>query len=175
MAAGAISAPLIIPISEGVTRKPKTRIDTRTPVCIQSGVLIFFTLDGSKPVAGQRGSEVGSRKYTGPILLPAGRVSVRAVAVSSLPLPFRPVCSVLSSVWRSSSSGTQAAPCWERTGTALVHRPAAAGWSGRTDRLSCCLSCCRVLPVAAWFPSTLRPVGPARRPQMGPGPASPCR
>uniref|UniRef100_A0A087YK82 RanBP2-type domain-containing protein n=1 Tax=Poecilia formosa TaxID=48698 RepID=A0A087YK82_POEFO len=88
MAAGAISAPLIIPISEGVTRKPKTRIDTRTPVCIQSGVpgppgvLIFFTLDGSKPVAGQRGSEVGSRKYTGPILLPAGRVSVRAVAVT---------------------------------------------------------------------------------------------
>uniref|UniRef100_A0A3B5LY03 Double zinc ribbon and ankyrin repeat domains 1 n=1 Tax=Xiphophorus couchianus TaxID=32473 RepID=A0A3B5LY03_9TELE len=81
MAAGAISTPLIIPISEGVTRKPKTRIDTRTPVCIQSdspGVLIFFTLDGSKPVAGQRGSEVGSRKYTGPVLLPAGRVSVRA-------------------------------------------------------------------------------------------------
>ncbi|XP_027872263.1 double zinc ribbon and ankyrin repeat-containing protein 1 isoform X1 [Xiphophorus couchianus] len=85
MAAGAISTPLIIPISEGVTRKPKTRIDTRTPVCIQSdspGVLIFFTLDGSKPVAGQRGSEVGSRKYTGPVLLPAGRVSVRAVAVA---------------------------------------------------------------------------------------------
>ncbi|XP_008419184.1 double zinc ribbon and ankyrin repeat-containing protein 1 isoform X2 [Poecilia reticulata] len=85
MAAGAISAPLIIPISAGATRKPKTRIDTRTPVCIQSvspGVLIFFTLDGSKPVAGQRGSEVGSRKYTGPILLPAGRVSVRAVAVT---------------------------------------------------------------------------------------------
>ncbi|XP_054881653.1 double zinc ribbon and ankyrin repeat-containing protein 1-like isoform X4 [Poeciliopsis prolifica] len=85
MAAGAISAPLIIPIRDHVTRKRKTRIDTSTPVCIQSdsaGVLIFFTLDGSKPVALLRGSEVGSRKYTGPVFLPAGQVSVRAVAVA---------------------------------------------------------------------------------------------
>ncbi|KAM4749933.1 LOW QUALITY PROTEIN: double zinc ribbon and ankyrin repeat-containing protein 1 [Anableps anableps] len=85
MAAGAISAPLIVPITDLLTHKPKNHIHTRTPVSIQSdsaGVLIFFTLDGSKPVAGQRGSEGSSRKYTGPILLPAGRVSIRAVAVT---------------------------------------------------------------------------------------------
>uniref|UniRef100_A0A3Q2CLI7 Double zinc ribbon and ankyrin repeat domains 1 n=1 Tax=Cyprinodon variegatus TaxID=28743 RepID=A0A3Q2CLI7_CYPVA len=85
MAAGAILAPLIIPITDPLTRKSKNHIDTKTPISIQSdsaGVLIFFTLDGSKPVAGQRGSDGSSRKYTDPILLPAGQVTVRAMAVT---------------------------------------------------------------------------------------------
>uniref|UniRef100_A0A4W6E0S7 Double zinc ribbon and ankyrin repeat-containing protein 1 n=1 Tax=Lates calcarifer TaxID=8187 RepID=A0A4W6E0S7_LATCA len=85
MTAGAVSAPLIIPIVLQ-THRAKNHIDTNTPVSIQSdtpGVLIFYTLDGSKPVAVQRGSAGSSRKYSEPILLPAGRVSVRAVAVSS--------------------------------------------------------------------------------------------
>ncbi|XP_038144117.1 LOW QUALITY PROTEIN: double zinc ribbon and ankyrin repeat-containing protein 1 [Cyprinodon tularosa] len=85
MAAGAILAPLIIPITHPLTRKSKNHIDTKTPISIQSdsaGVLIFFTLDGSKPVAGQRGSDGSSRKYTDPILLPAGQVTVRAMAVT---------------------------------------------------------------------------------------------
>ncbi|XP_016521165.1 double zinc ribbon and ankyrin repeat-containing protein 1 isoform X3 [Poecilia formosa] len=64
------------------TQDPHRHQDARVHPVSPPGVLIFFTLDGSKPVAGQRGSEVGSRKYTGPILLPAGRVSVRAVAVT---------------------------------------------------------------------------------------------
>uniref|UniRef100_A0A3Q3F3E5 Double zinc ribbon and ankyrin repeat domains 1 n=1 Tax=Labrus bergylta TaxID=56723 RepID=A0A3Q3F3E5_9LABR len=58
----------------------------KQPVSLQSdspGVQIFFTLDGSRPVAVQRGSAGNSRKYNEPILLPAGRVSVRAVAVTS--------------------------------------------------------------------------------------------
>lgn len=46
------------------------------------GVLIFYTLDGSKPVVAQRGYTCSSRKYSEPVLLPAGRVTVRAVAVS---------------------------------------------------------------------------------------------
>lgn len=46
------------------------------------GVLIFYTLDGSKPAAVQRGSACSSRKYSEPILLPAGRVAVRAIAVT---------------------------------------------------------------------------------------------
>ncbi|KAK5608225.1 hypothetical protein CRENBAI_002203 [Crenichthys baileyi] len=84
MAAGAISAPLIIPITH-LTHKTKNHIDTRTPISIQSdsaGVLIFFTLDGSKPGGQHQGSDGSSRKYTDPIVLPAGRVSVRAVAVT---------------------------------------------------------------------------------------------
>lgn len=59
-------------------------------LCADSpGVNIFYTLDGSKPVVGRsvmrRTMEGGggcSHRYKQPILLPAGRVSVRAVAVS---------------------------------------------------------------------------------------------
>ncbi|XP_068455627.1 double zinc ribbon and ankyrin repeat-containing protein 1 isoform X2 [Clinocottus analis] len=83
MTAGSVSAPLIIPITE--THRAKNHIDTNTPVCLQSDTpeaLIFFTLDGSRPAAGPRGSAGGSRKYGGPILLPAGRVAVRALAVT---------------------------------------------------------------------------------------------
>ncbi|KAK9541005.1 hypothetical protein VZT92_003419 [Zoarces viviparus] len=86
MTAGAVSAPLIIPIMHLETHRAKTHIDTNTPVSIQSDtpeVLIFFTLDGSKPTAWPRGSAgSSSRKYSGPILLPAGRVAVRAIAVA---------------------------------------------------------------------------------------------
>nr|XP_020475919.1 double zinc ribbon and ankyrin repeat-containing protein 1 isoform X2 [Monopterus albus] len=86
MTAGAVSAPLIIPIIPLQTHRAKNHINTNTPVSIQSdtpGVLIIYTLDGSKPEAVQRGSAGSSRKYSKPILLPAGRVSVRAVAVTS--------------------------------------------------------------------------------------------
>ncbi|XP_076584398.1 double zinc ribbon and ankyrin repeat-containing protein 1 isoform X2 [Chaetodon auriga] len=86
MAAGAVSAPLIIPIIHLQTHRAKNHISTNTPVSIQSdtpGALIFYTLDGSRPVAAQRGSAGGSRKYSEPVLLPAGRVAVRAVAVTS--------------------------------------------------------------------------------------------
>lgn len=47
-----------------------------------AGVQIFFTLDGSKPAAPQRVPAGGSRKYSEPIVLPAGRVAVRAVAIT---------------------------------------------------------------------------------------------
>ncbi|CAI5678783.1 unnamed protein product [Oreochromis niloticus] len=86
MAAGAVSAPLIIPIIHLQTHRAKNHIKTSTPVSIQSdsaGVLIFYTLDGSKPGAGHRGAAGSSRKYSEPILLPAGRVTIRAVAVTS--------------------------------------------------------------------------------------------
>ncbi|XP_029379919.1 double zinc ribbon and ankyrin repeat-containing protein 1 isoform X2 [Echeneis naucrates] len=90
MTAGAVSAPLIIPIIPLQTHRTKNHIDTNTPVSIQSAVcsvsadtpdvVIFYTVDGSRPASGQAGSGV-SRKYSEPVLLPAGRVSVRAVAV----------------------------------------------------------------------------------------------
>ncbi|XP_067441904.1 double zinc ribbon and ankyrin repeat-containing protein 1 isoform X3 [Thunnus thynnus] len=86
MTAGSVAAPLIIPIIHLQTHRAKNHIDTSTPVSIQSdtpAVLIFYTLDGSKPAAIQRGSAGSSRKYSEPILLPAGRVAVRALAVTS--------------------------------------------------------------------------------------------
>ncbi|KAK2918374.1 double zinc ribbon and ankyrin repeat-containing protein 1 isoform X2 [Channa argus] len=86
MTAGAVSTPLIIPIIHLQTHRAKNHIDTNTPVSIQSDtpdVQIFYTLDGSKPATVQRSSTGSSRKYSEPILLPAGRVSIRAVAVSS--------------------------------------------------------------------------------------------
>ncbi|XP_013879871.1 double zinc ribbon and ankyrin repeat-containing protein 1 [Austrofundulus limnaeus] len=85
MAAGAVSAPLIIPIILLPTSRVKNHIDSRTPVSIQSDssdVQIFFTLDGSRPEVGQRGPTGASRKYSRPFLLPAGQVSIRAVAVT---------------------------------------------------------------------------------------------
>ncbi|XP_051238984.1 double zinc ribbon and ankyrin repeat-containing protein 1 isoform X3 [Dicentrarchus labrax] len=86
MTAGAVSAPLIIPIIHLQSHRVKNHIDTTTPVSIQSdtrGASIFYTLDGSRPAAVQRGSAGSGRKYSEPILLPAGRVAVRAVAVTS--------------------------------------------------------------------------------------------
>ncbi|XP_047434349.1 double zinc ribbon and ankyrin repeat-containing protein 1 isoform X2 [Mugil cephalus] len=89
MAAGAVSAPLIIPIVHLQTHRTKNHISTRTPVSIQSdtaGALVFYTLDGSTPAAEHRGSGGGGgggRKYSESILLPAGRTTVRAVAVTS--------------------------------------------------------------------------------------------
>ncbi|KAI4787200.1 hypothetical protein KUCAC02_036624 [Chaenocephalus aceratus] len=66
MTAGAVSAPLIIPIMHLHTHRTKNHI--------------FFSLDGSKPEAEPRG---GSMKYIGPLLLHAGKVMVRAMAVTS--------------------------------------------------------------------------------------------
>ncbi|XP_028308476.1 double zinc ribbon and ankyrin repeat-containing protein 1 isoform X2 [Gouania willdenowi] len=84
MAAGAILAPQIIPIFQPNNQRVRS-INTKTPVTIQSdsaGVSLFFSLDGSKPTLTGRGSVTGSRKYTEPFLLPPGRVTVRAMAVS---------------------------------------------------------------------------------------------
>ncbi|XP_057699165.1 double zinc ribbon and ankyrin repeat-containing protein 1 isoform X2 [Corythoichthys intestinalis] len=81
----AVLAPRIIPIMQW--DKPpssKNHVDSSTPVCIQSDTgtaQIFYTLDGSKPQWASSGS--GGRRYVSPFLLPAGRVCVRAVAVSS--------------------------------------------------------------------------------------------
>ncbi|KAK5925773.1 hypothetical protein CgunFtcFv8_021405 [Champsocephalus gunnari] len=83
MTAGAVSAPLIIPIMHLHTHRTKNHVDTHTPVSMHSDTpssQIFFSLDGSKPEAEPRG---GSMKYIGPLLLHAGKVTVRAMAVTS--------------------------------------------------------------------------------------------
>ncbi|XP_077574653.1 double zinc ribbon and ankyrin repeat-containing protein 1 [Stigmatopora nigra] len=80
----AVLAPRIIPIMHWEKPASKNHLDSRTPVCIQSdtsGTQVFYTLDGSRPQWASPGS--GGRRYVAPFPLPAGRVCVRAVAVTS--------------------------------------------------------------------------------------------
>ncbi|XP_054634771.1 double zinc ribbon and ankyrin repeat-containing protein 1 [Dunckerocampus dactyliophorus] len=86
MTAGAVAAPRIIPIMHRDRLRVKHHIDTSTRVCIQSDTReahVFFTLDGSKPLADQGGSGSVSQRYREPLQLPAGRVCVRAMAATS--------------------------------------------------------------------------------------------
>ncbi|KAJ8285123.1 hypothetical protein COCON_G00039730 [Conger conger] len=88
MTAGSIFVPQIIPIRVPPPGKAKNHIDTTTPVEIKSDsrdVSIFYTVDGSKPVPVKKPGfgENTTMKYRGPVHLPEGKVSVRALAVSS--------------------------------------------------------------------------------------------
>ncbi|KAM4603917.1 double zinc ribbon and ankyrin repeat-containing protein 1 [Polymixia lowei] len=87
MTAGSIVAPLIIPVRIPPPGGTKQQVHTSTPVEIKSdtpGVSIYYTVDGSKPEALQRPGFGGNStlKYTRPIHLPEGRVSVKALAVT---------------------------------------------------------------------------------------------
>ncbi|MEQ2193096.1 hypothetical protein XENOCAPTIV_023514, partial [Xenoophorus captivus] len=87
-------------------------------------VLIFFTLDGSKPGGEHQGSDGSSRKYTDPIVLPAGRVSVRAVAVTSstfIVLLFQHQSETFYSVHHSASSAQRSAGTFRQPTYAPVH------------------------------------------------------
>uniref|UniRef100_A0A4W5P6R9 Double zinc ribbon and ankyrin repeat-containing protein 1 n=1 Tax=Hucho hucho TaxID=62062 RepID=A0A4W5P6R9_9TELE len=84
MAAGCIVVPLIIPIRIPPPGKAKHEIDTTTPVEIGSDtpdVTIYYTLDGTKPEVTKRPGfgENSTLKYSGPIRLPEGKVSVKAL------------------------------------------------------------------------------------------------
>ncbi|XP_061684925.1 double zinc ribbon and ankyrin repeat-containing protein 1 isoform X3 [Syngnathoides biaculeatus] len=90
MTAGAVAPPRIIPIvRRDKLPTSKNRVDTSTRVCIQSDTgdaWLFYTLDGSKPVAGSPpgpGDGGNRRLYVSPFALPSGRVCVRAAAVTS--------------------------------------------------------------------------------------------
>ncbi|TRY62376.1 hypothetical protein DNTS_006566 [Danionella cerebrum] len=86
MTAGSVAAPQIIPIRRPPQGKAKHEIDSCTPVQIQSespDVVVLYTLDGSKPELQKRpGSGASTLKYSQPVLLPVGKVSVKAMAVS---------------------------------------------------------------------------------------------
>ncbi|XP_067270962.1 double zinc ribbon and ankyrin repeat-containing protein 1 isoform X1 [Pseudorasbora parva] len=87
MTAGSVAAPQIIPIRMPPPGKAKNEIDSCTPVEIKSessDVSVLYTLDGSKPEAMKRlGSGGITLKFTEPIHLPVGKVSVRAMAVTT--------------------------------------------------------------------------------------------
>ncbi|XP_041418597.1 double zinc ribbon and ankyrin repeat-containing protein 1 isoform X2 [Xenopus laevis] len=87
MTAGSIAVPQIIPLRVPLPGRSKYEIDSNTPIEIKSDspeVTIYFTLDGSKP---ELYKKVGFRenntlKYKGPFMLPDGKITVKALAVS---------------------------------------------------------------------------------------------
>ncbi|CAL8329476.1 unnamed protein product [Merluccius merluccius] len=88
MTAGSVAAPRIIPLRAPGRGRAKHEVDTATPVEVKSDstdVQIYYTLDGSSPEAWRtaRGGESSTRRYSRALLLPPGKVSLRAVAVTS--------------------------------------------------------------------------------------------
>ncbi|XP_045082447.1 double zinc ribbon and ankyrin repeat-containing protein 1 isoform X3 [Coregonus clupeaformis] len=87
MTAGCIAVPLIIPIRIPPPGKAKHEIDITTPVEIKSDtpdVTIYYTLNGTKPEVTKRPGfgENSTLKYSRPIRLPEGKVSVKALAIT---------------------------------------------------------------------------------------------
>ncbi|KAF5406108.1 Double zinc ribbon and ankyrin repeat-containing protein 1 [Paragonimus heterotremus] len=86
MSAGAIRAPLIIPLRLPTPGVPKTHIDTNTRLEIISetpNVDIYFTINGSRPVVKKTERELlntGTYKFHSPFTLPVGLQTVRAIA-----------------------------------------------------------------------------------------------
>ncbi|KAK0142551.1 Double zinc ribbon and ankyrin repeat-containing protein 1 [Merluccius polli] len=88
MTAGSVAAPRIIPLRAPGRGRAKHEVDTATPVEVKSDstdVQIYYTLDGSSPEAWRtaRGGESSTMRYSRALLLPPGKVSLRAVAVTS--------------------------------------------------------------------------------------------
>ncbi|TGZ73649.1 hypothetical protein CRM22_001384 [Opisthorchis felineus] len=86
MSAGAVRAPLIIPLRQPVPGVPKSHIDTNTRLEITSetpNVDIYFTINGNKPTIQKTDRELlktGTYKFRTPFTLPAGTQIVRAIA-----------------------------------------------------------------------------------------------
>uniref|UniRef100_A0ACB8EBH4 Uncharacterized protein n=1 Tax=Sphaerodactylus townsendi TaxID=933632 RepID=A0ACB8EBH4_9SAUR len=87
MTAGSVLAPQVIPLRIPTAGKAKHEIDTNTFVEIKSDtpdVVIYYTIDGSKPELFKRVgyNDYNTFKYKGPILLPDGKITVKALAVT---------------------------------------------------------------------------------------------
>ncbi|NXK12851.1 DZAN1 protein, partial [Herpetotheres cachinnans] len=76
MTAGSVSVPQVIPLRIPLPGKAKHEIDTNTPIEIKS--------DGSKPELIRKPGygEHNTFKYKGPIILPVGKIMVKALAVT---------------------------------------------------------------------------------------------
>nr|XP_033793335.1 double zinc ribbon and ankyrin repeat-containing protein 1 isoform X2 [Geotrypetes seraphini]XP_033793337.1 double zinc ribbon and ankyrin repeat-containing protein 1 isoform X2 [Geotrypetes seraphini] len=88
MTAGSISVPQVIPLRIPLPGKAKHEINTNTLVEIKSDtpeVSIYYTLDGSKPDPLKRlgYGENNTFRYKRPFTLPDGKITVRALAVTS--------------------------------------------------------------------------------------------
>ncbi|XP_032537441.1 double zinc ribbon and ankyrin repeat-containing protein 1 [Chiroxiphia lanceolata] len=81
------SVPQVIPLRIPLPGKAKHEIDTNTLIEIKSDtpeVSIYYTLDGSKPELIRKPGygECNTFKYKGPIILPVGKIVVKALAVT---------------------------------------------------------------------------------------------
>ncbi|XP_026701775.1 double zinc ribbon and ankyrin repeat-containing protein 1 isoform X2 [Athene cunicularia] len=81
------SVPQVIPLRIPLPGKSKHEIDTNTLIEIKSDtpeVSIYYTLDGSKPELIRKPGygERNTFKYKGPIILPVGKIMVKALAVT---------------------------------------------------------------------------------------------
>ncbi|XP_038659723.1 double zinc ribbon and ankyrin repeat-containing protein 1 isoform X2 [Scyliorhinus canicula] len=87
MTAGSIAVPQIIPLRVPLPGKPKSEINTNTPIEIKSDtpdVDIYYTINGSKPQFWKKPSygESTTLKYRKPFTLQAGKGTIKALAVS---------------------------------------------------------------------------------------------
>ncbi|XP_068009755.1 double zinc ribbon and ankyrin repeat-containing protein 1 [Melanerpes formicivorus] len=87
MTAGSVAVPQVIPLRIPLPGKAKWEIDTNTFIEIKSDtpeVSIYYTLDGSKPELTRKPGygEHNTFKYKGPIILPVGKIMVKALAVT---------------------------------------------------------------------------------------------
>ncbi|XP_059262463.1 double zinc ribbon and ankyrin repeat-containing protein 1 isoform X2 [Mustela nigripes] len=87
MTAGSVCVPQIIPLRVPPPGRANHEIDNNTLLEMKSDtpdVIIYYTLDGSKPEFLKRigYGENNTYKYTKPITLPDGKIQVKAVAVS---------------------------------------------------------------------------------------------
>ncbi|KFV80280.1 Double zinc ribbon and ankyrin repeat-containing protein 1, partial [Struthio camelus australis] len=87
MTAGSVLVPQVIPLRIPLPGKAKHEIDTNTLVEIKSdtpAVTIYYTLDGSKPELIRKPSygEHNTFEYKQPIMLPVGKIMVKALAVT---------------------------------------------------------------------------------------------
>ncbi|CAH8446463.1 unnamed protein product [Schistosoma curassoni] len=88
MSAGAIRAPLVIPLRSPDLGLYKSHLDTNTYLdltCDTPDVAIYFTINGNRPTVAKSRKELqnsGTYKFQKPFTLPPGCHTVRAVAVS---------------------------------------------------------------------------------------------
>ncbi|NXR62495.1 DZAN1 protein, partial [Rhadina sibilatrix] len=87
MTAGSVSVPQIIPLRIPPPGKAQREIDTNTLIEIKSdtpGASVYYTLDGSKPELIRKPGygACNTLEYKGPIILPVGKIMVKALAVT---------------------------------------------------------------------------------------------
>ncbi|XP_060582060.1 double zinc ribbon and ankyrin repeat-containing protein 1-like isoform X2 [Ruditapes philippinarum] len=87
MTAGSIAVPTIFPLRPPIPGKPKSSIDSNTKIELSTesnGARIYYTINGTKP---DPFPKVGQAKYTmeyqGPFTLPAGKQTLKAMAVGA--------------------------------------------------------------------------------------------
>ena len=85
MSAGMVSVPTIVPLKAPGTGR-KWEIDTKTPIEMSSSTkntIIYYTADGSKPDPFKKIGQNSTYKYTKPIYLGVGKITLKAMAVLS--------------------------------------------------------------------------------------------